>query len=758
MSTVIRNSFLASAIALPRGGTIDDDDRYRRYKSNIRTSSTIGGNEDHRMVQVLYEIGRVHSTKARALARPADGATLVEASYLTAGALSEDFVGLSKKFTNFSADFAHTSLAGIVERLARGLAAHSVFGNLNSTDLRGGRALIVNALGTYDGPVNSLTNTVFIPRLVNSALTGDVFSILANAVSGEGSSVATDLVELDAVTRQPILQFIDSGGFARAVVDALRILGSNMIASDQGPLFALALTRGIHRTLSVVGHTDEGGITRDLLRTSGFAPPFGGVHYGLEPYTGLPALASNAAQDVAVYVDTLALMSAAIVPHCDPGQTFDGRWFPSFILGTSAADDTTRPGFNLPGTSQMADRNRAQLLASFAPFAQSYVRGLGRLFAAEGDHSVATSFFCAAVSVLGSDNRHLRYPSVSPWFWIEPTSLIPHDFLGTIAETEGFASHGGRDALRTKAAWEDIVPAGPGDTAFSGYHALMRGARACWFLLHWLGNQANGLGAVSVRQLDPNAVIHPGPNDINPEVRDRVENGDPLSAFLWVRGQSPFPAPGEFLNIAGTLGFHVKHLTLDDEGIPTEEHLPSVTEFASTTVTIHVGRPVGIVTGASNAPDAQVRRSKTRAARELAASTTRARMFGRPDLGAMATLTTAPTLRSRVAPRPEVTPPDPTPGGAAQWARGIVGAGGGITDGLPQPDGVPRPPVPHYASLRAPQLSRPGGNQPGGGGVPVPAPPSAPGHGPDGDGDDRAPPVPVAPAPGAAPLSGPDPQ
>lgn len=755
MSTVIRNSFLASAIALPRGGTIDAATQYRRYKANVRTSAQVGGNEDHRMVQILYEIGRVHTSKDKAMARPAVNATLVEASYHTAGALAEDFVGLAKKYTNFSADFAFSSLAGIVERLARGLAAQSVFGNLDSTDLRAGRALTVNALGTYDGPVNSLTNTVFIPRLVNNSMTGDVFSVLANAVAGEGSSVATDLIELDAITRQPILAVVDAAGLSRAIVDSLRILGANMIASDQGPLFALALTRGLHQTVSVVGHTDEGGITRDLLRTSGFAPPFGGVHYGLEPYAGLPALSSNSAVDLSAYVDALALMSAALVPHCDPGQVFDGRWFPTFLLGTSVDDENQRPGVNTEGTQAMADRNRAQLLAGLATFAQNYVRGLGRLFAAEGDHSVPVSFFCAAASVLGGNNRHLRYASVSPWFWIEPTSLIPHDFLGSVSEMEGFASHGGRDAIRTKPAWEDIESAGPGDTAFSGYHALMRGARTSWFFLHWLNNPMNGLGAVSVRQLDPNAVIHPGPSILNPEVRDRVENGDPLSQFLWVRGQSPFPAPGEFLNIAGTIGFYVKHLTLDDEGIPAEEHLPSYAEFLSTTVTIQVGRPVGIMTGGSNSPSADVKRAKTRAARELSAATARSRMYGRPDLGAMATLTTAPVLRSRHAPRPEVDPPNQAFGGSTGWTQARNAGQPGTAGGEREPTGVPRPPVPQYNALRAPQLPRPAGNQPGGGGPPIPPAPPGGFGGPDSDGDDHDPPAPVAPAPGDAPPNGP---
>lgn len=755
MTAVIRNSFLASVLAQPRGGRINNANSYRRYRANVRTSALIGGNEDSRMTQISYEIGRVSNTKGQALARPGDNALLVDAAYPTAGALAEDFVGLAKKFTNFSASFEFSALAGVVERLARGLAATSIYDDVDSTDLRAGRALNINALGTYDGPVNSLTNTVFIPRLVNSSLTGDVFAVLVNAVAGEGATVATDVIELDAITRQPVVPLVDAAGLPRAIVDALRLLASNMIASDQGPLFALAFTRGLHRTLSVVGHTDEGGITRDLLRTANFGVPFGGIHYGLEPYAGIPALSSNNATDIAVYVDSLALTSAALVAHCDPGETYDGRWLPTFYLGTSADDPTVRPGDDQEGTAAMADRNRAQLLANLPKFADLYVPALGRLFAAEGDTRVGTAFLRASCSLLGMNNRHLRYASVAPWFWIEPTSLLPHDFAGTPAEEEGFASHGGRDSLRTKPAWEDIVAAGPGDTAFSGYHASFRGARASWFFLHWLGNPSNGLGAISVRQLDPNAIIHPGPNTGNPQVRDRVEAGDPWTGYLWTRGQSPFPAPGELLNLSGSVGFFVKHVTFDDEGIPTVEHVPTRNEFLDTSVTIAVGRPVGIPNGASNNPGADVRRAKTRAARELSAASARARLFGRPDVAEMATLTTAPVLRNRGPATIDRDPREQEHGGVDRWGRATTAGGEGAAQATRQPTGNANAPVPQHNPVRYPQVPRPAGNQPGGGGPGLPPAPPAPpaglaGNGDDSDDDDQ-PPQPVAPAGGSPP-------
>lgn len=761
MSEIARHSFLSSVLASPRGSYLNDANHFRRYKTTCRTSAKLGGNEDARLAQITYEIGRVHKSKGQALSRPGERVVLVDTSYDTSSVLAEDFVGLAKKFTNFSASFEYSSLAGVAERLARTLAACSVYDDVTSSDIRAGRALLVNALSTYDGPVNSLVNTVFIPRLVNTAISGDVFSVLANAVAGEGGSIATDVIELDAATRQPIIPLVDEGGVFHACVEALRLVGANMIASDQGPLFAYAVTRGIHRVLSVVGHTDEGGVTRDLLRVSGFAPPFGGLHYGLTPYAGIPACSSNNAADYAAYVDAIALTTAAVVAHCDPGITLNGYWFPTFFNGTSRDDAEGRPGDTLEGTAQMSQRNAAQLVNTLGTFGPLYIGALGRIFAADGSVDRAVSHLCASGGIFGSDNRHLRYPTVTPYFWIEPTSLIPHDFLGTPAEAGGAGSFGGKDTLRTREGWEDIVQVGAPDTVFSAYHALMRFPRTSWFLVHWLNHPANGLGSMPIRQLDPNGIIQPGHCAAQPQVRDRVDASLPLTDYLWTRGQSPFCAPGELLNLAGTIGFLVKHLTLDDEGVPTPEHLPTAREFLTTEVTIHVGRPTGIATGPSNQRDAGVRRAKTRAARELAAATARLRLYGRPDVAEMPTLTTAPVMRARAPATEEISRHGET-GGAGGWARGAAGGGDTAATAVRQPDGDQRPAVPQHQPVRFPQVARPG---PGGGGgaggaiPPVAPPPPGPGD-PASSDDDHEPPVPVAPAPadpGVAPHNGPNP-
>lgn len=744
MSSNMNPTFLAGVLANARGGRITTKDTYRRYKTVVRTSATIAGVLDTRLTGIFYEVGRAVDTKGKLLKAHTDTALIVEASYPTNTVLAEDFIGMAKKYSNFSASFEYSSLAGIVERLGKGLAACSLFTDVNSTDLRGGAALAVNALGTYDGPVNSLTDTVYIPRLVNNTLTGDVFSVLCNAVAGEGSQVVSDVVELDANTRQPIVSVVDNVALPGAIVDALRLLGSNMIASDQGPLFSLALTRGIHRGLSLVGHTDEGAITRDLLRCGGFAPPFGGIHYGLEPYVGLPALQTNLDKGVSAYVDAITIATGAVVAHCDPGTTFDGHWFPTFINGTASGEPLLRPGEHVEGTTAMADRIRARLIADQSPFWDSYSRALGMIFGAEGDTNLSTRFACAASTGLGLDNRHLKHASVSPWYWVEPTSIIPAQFLGTQAELEGCASLAYKDTTVSKPGWDTITQVGSKDVTFSAYRARFKFARQTWFFNHWLNHPMNGLGAMKVRQLDPNGVIHPGACAAYPQVRDRVEADLPFTDYLWQRGQSPFPAPGEFINLGMSVGFLVRHMTLSDEGVPNEEHLPTSREFLDCVVTIDVGRPLGLASGKTNASDNQVRRARTRGANELAAARARARVYGVSDIGEMPTLTTAPGYATRWSTEQGI---DGTVGGTGARGQHQHAAPGHSSAGEREPTGTQNIAVPQHQPLRYPVLPRQGAGL-GGGANPIPPPPTGPPQGPD-DGhysdDDQTRPTPVAP-------------
>jgi len=639
------NTFLADILSGPMCGKVVGDNSFRRYKTAFRTTMQMYGIADINTTEILYEIGRA-GPSAEHLMRQHDSQSIgVDASYQTNSVLAEDFIGYSKKYSNFNATFRDSNLAGIAERLAKGLAASSLFDEVSSETLRGGADLSVNALATYDGPVNSMVSTVFIPRLVTGSLAGDVFTVLANCVAGEGGCIATDIVEVDAATRRPILPFIDEEDLPNALVAALRIIGANMQACGQGPLFALAVVRGIHKVVTLVGHTDEGGIMRDVLRCGHFSIPFGGIHYGLPMYGGLPELSMVDDRHIAGYVDSIAMVSAALVAHCDPGVTVNGEWYPTTYTGEHRVDATARAGVHREGADDMRSRNKAQLLSDLPLFFDLYCKGLGTIFGISGDSSLAVTFASSVSLGLSTNLRHLRLASINPFFWVEPTGLLPPSIVNSDAEDNGSGSLCGKGSSETRGAWEDIEVVDNVDTTVSCHNIGFKNARNCWMILHLNNNPRDGLAHIRFMQLDSSAIVHPGACPDTVEVRDRLDAGLPISSYLWCRGQSPICAPGELINIAGSAGIQARHMYWDEEGRPELTHIPGSDTFSNATVTITVGRPRGIPAAGSNTLSAGVARARTRAAAELVAARRRDRINGQCVRASMPVLHSAPSMR-----------------------------------------------------------------------------------------------------------------
>lgn len=639
-------------------GTRPGPNSYRRYASGILTTSTVHGAIDTRAGSIVFEVGSAVADAEAALDGPVENAPRgTETGYPTSFVLAEDFLGFAKKHSNFSASFEFTSLAGVAERLARSLATWTLFEEISSDDIAGGLAVNVSVLNSHAAPVNSLTSSVFIPRLVSTTISPDTFGVLVAAIAGEGASIVTDVLILDE-DGSPQIPTCRSDGLPLAIVESLRVIGSNMVASDQGPLFALAVTRGIHRVLSVVGHTDEGGVMRDVLRAGSFATPFGGVHYGLSDYAGLPALSSCSVAGVSAYVDTIAITTAAAVAHADPGCVQNGVWYPTVIDCVGEENPVAPAGTVTAGTAAMAANGRSLLLSSLPAFAHTYVSALGTIFGASGDTGLAVKLMVANAGYLNDNNRHLRHATVAPFFWIEPTGVLSPNAFGTVAESEGAGSLCGRNSTTTNNAFTHIEKVSDCGLTQADYVVGFKGARFAPFLHHWHNNPRNGLGAVLVKQLDPESVVLPGPAAGHDLVRDRVMANLDLSQFLWRRGQSMFPAPAEFLVTSGAIGISIRHASFSDMGVPRLEHLPRQDEMLNCSVSITASRLRGLTNGASNWATADVRRARTVATRELNSTRLRSQFFGTVDTASMGTSCTAPSFTKKVVDdsRPVVAP------------------------------------------------------------------------------------------------------
>ncbi|KAK4994443.1 hypothetical protein LTR66_005531 [Elasticomyces elasticus] len=511
------------------------------------------------------------------------------------------------------------SLASVVLRISSGLAAWTLFPDVVGSDLRGGAVTAVYALNTLSAaPVSAPENHVFVSRLTDTIVATNTFSILAFAVNGCGSVVITDALAGDPRDCTPKVAGVDAADFPGTCVDALRVLSVNFSAAGAEDQFAVALVLGLHRVLSVVSHTDEGGVIRDIFRRCELSPPFGCIHTGLAEYTGIPALMSNNVSHVSSYMDAIALATAAAVAHCDPGVAHNGEWFPSLLVGTSPDDTLMEPGETLMPTDAHARNNRSKLATIFPRFSSEYVHMVSKMFGFVSSEPDSVAWLDIMCMSLTDDNRFLSFPSVSPFLWNEPTSLIPYDYGNTAAEIRCFASKATVMKPRSLPAFEDIRGPLTNELVFSEHYAKMRTARTSAYLAHFLGHQDNGLGAIVPLQMDPNLIIQPGSHSVHRLVRDRLTNSLPVSDYLWTRGQSPFPVPGELYNLGCYFGFRARHISIDyGSGAHQPEHIPRSDECSSCTVSFFVSNPIGLDNGTSNYSNSDARRARTRASDNL---------------------------------------------------------------------------------------------------------------------------------------------
>lgn len=613
--------------------------RSRRYAAAITSVADYGSRNDTVTKTVVYEVAMRGFDHKVMFAPPSNTAGRLDASYAISPALGADFQGYARKYTNFSATFARANLAGVAERIAKGLAAAS---NrlVDATALCGGRTPVVQVLGTTHSPVTASGTSVFLPRLIDTLAAPSSVAVLIAAITGEGGTVVTDDLAVDVASGSPIIPTVSRDSFPAAAVDALRVLGANMSAAGQGALFAYAVTRGVHSVVSVVAHTDEGGITRDLLRADSFSVPFGGIHFGLDVYCGLPCLLSCSRSHVAGLVDSIALATAAVVSVSDPGLVVDGQWVPTIVDG-SGEDYISPAGTHEEGDAEAGQRTLNALRDLAPDFGAAYIRNLAKLFRFEGSSEVAERHFAAVVGRLDKPSRHMTHASVAPWYWVEPTSLIPSDFFGGEAEKHNGGALVTAGEERSLPCFQDADEYGTGDGVQSAACVSMMNPRSSGIVMHLMGRRGNGLSCLRPRQLDPESLIHPGPNKDRPLVKDRVLAGDGLDKYLWVRGQSPLPAPGELVNTYGCMVLEVRHATFTERGF-TALDVPNAGPLYRGSVKWSVSRPRGIAPHQSNYATNEARRARTVAANSLARVRTMIMLGGAGGATAVPVLLTAP--------------------------------------------------------------------------------------------------------------------
>lgn len=625
-STAGTLSMLAHVVSTTGPHPITDDSKYRVYGGGVQTRTTIGGQQSVTNSPVIYRIGRYKSKGSKVMNGLGSSGVPTAQRFLLNSAYATELVSLNRKYTNFTGDFRHADYSGMLERLGAALGVYATHGTLTWEELRNGAALNVRALGMYDDPVAATANTVFVPRTASLQDAKGTFCAIVGVANACGSCVATDVVHVDANTNAPQISVTDGEELAFGCLHATRILLSIMSKSDVGALGAYAFFKGLHQAVTVVGHTDEGGVMRDVLREGSFAPPHGGVYVGnYREFGGLPIPMAGSLASFECLVDGCALMSAAAVAIAAPVTTYKGRTFPftSTVKGAVYGD-----GSHNEGDATDAAYHAKVLALECGEFAVSYAAELGRLLnVGDGGAADAAAHLQNAFGLLSrrvTASRHLAYKVVAPYYWVEPTTLyksVPNTGAACAAGYGPLVGVGDTGAMNYFER-HSVVRSG---TDRSTVVAEYRSARTCGAIMHHQLNPNDGLAAFVPRQaMYDGFVMRGGPDEA---IATTMQRSGSLADYVWRRGDAGVPAPAEAMYVGGTIGFSVKHGAFDDNLDFTPTCVKTGAELiACPEVHVTATAPVRVgLMGVGDRPRS-VRRSRTLAAVGL--TTARAMRFG----------------------------------------------------------------------------------------------------------------------------------
>ena len=257
----IRNQFkmdplpLNAIVNCDKSDTIPHPDKFRTYISTIDTSASVNGSTSTTQNHVFYRIGRTtNSTKQLLYNMIADRSLTMPQRFKLADPLKIELAAYGKKFSNFRGEYSCCDFSAMLEYLAACLACYTISGNLSVDEMLCGNRVNIRVLNTYDIPIVATdVSAVFIPHLMAKSYSLEVFVALVCAANACGAVVATDMGYINDDTISSTAQ---GARLALACYEAIRVLASIMNISDAGAKCAYAITRGVHKALSVVGHTD----------------------------------------------------------------------------------------------------------------------------------------------------------------------------------------------------------------------------------------------------------------------------------------------------------------------------------------------------------------------------------------------------------------------------------------------------------------------------------------------------------------------
>lgn len=607
-------------------GTIDV---YRRYVSNVHVSFENVREKFLDSKKIIYRVG-ARSIVAKTIFREYDPMRAsVPQAWNANPAIVSELVGTLRKESTLRSTFETCDLSGVMQVLGRAVAYYANTGTLNCNMMRSGKPINITTTALIDFPVPN-NNSVFIPRTMAPEMSEGVFAVLAAAVNSFGVPVVTDRALVSNINAVMVNEPTDATAFHSCWLAARALLAMAHKSGAGGPM-SVAFVAGIHDAMSVVAHTDEGGVVRDILRGVTYNKPRGFVWtIGWRDYAGLadlsPALSLVEAQSV---VDSVALLTAAESARADPLVENNGKYYPSVFAAQHkyqysdieqtamvSGSDKERQSVRRNTQRHYAKQQRSLLQMRGWQWCKLYATQLAKSLCTSGETELAAEALQNGMLSLTEDNRHICHAVIAPWYWIEPTTLIHERDASNMADIHGYgviAPITGSYSMPVFEHVQDPVTNNLNEFIWTKW----RSARTSGLVVSMLGRPASALEDIAPRILDENGVICEGGNGL---LAQRLHDKERLNSYLWKRGSCWVPAPAELLHTGPYIGFKLYKRRFDMEGDIVHATALPATEYeisGDLSVVLKASRPSPLRSGAMGDLPRSIRRLVNSGSRNL---------------------------------------------------------------------------------------------------------------------------------------------
>lgn len=487
----------------------------------------------------------------------------------------------------------------LIVQLVSAIAHFANTGLVSWAMLSGGRTNVVNR-DKLDGRIEEGSGVLYVPRVTGDTGSSDAWYAVVGAALGCGCTVVTDATANDRNNRVSITA--PTGiNLIRGCMEALLRLGNVYVRANAGVVFAHALAYGIHNSLTVVAHTDEGGYMRDVWRRNRFCVPYGVVWVNAERLASIPMPVAVSIVAAARFVDSVALYVAAGSAVCDPLVLSGEDYYPSLFTAGKTDFDITLRTHTEEELAAYGAEHADKIYSACGAYCDSMSRLLDLMVmgSSEQYHLDKVSGFLQAnfASLCGSHSRHLKHKSVTPFYWIEPQNLLGSEVGEFLAQREGYGVWAYKNVQVTE------VPAlEPGSKVMGTPSALygdlyipFTAARRNPLFMHLLNNVGDGLAYFQPRQTREDGLAQVGAREGNSgSFAERCRAGADLDSFLWQRATSKTIVPGEFLQLHKGLALRVSFSYYNDESGYLEMLFPGSAEELMANIKVTPRQPQGV--------------------------------------------------------------------------------------------------------------------------------------------------------------------